>query len=126
MIQVAGISFAILLCSIVLKNYNRNISVLLSVAGTIILIFVVADKIDIVISNINELSSGISGSLDYIKMMLKVLGIILIAQIMSDICRDNGESAIASTVEICAKIIVISLILPLFETILSLVIGLLK
>ena len=58
--------------------------------------------------------------------MLKALGIALITQFVSDTCRDNGENALASITETVAKIAVIVMLLPLFETVFDIVSGLLK
>jgi stage III sporulation protein AD len=126
MIKVAGIALCILFSSLLIKSYNKAFATILSISGAILLFLTVSDKIGDVISVLNDLSSSVSISISYIKLMIKVLGITLIAQFVSDVCRDNGENAIASITEISAKIIVISLVLPLFESVIEIVTGLVK
>lgn len=62
----------------------------------------------------------------FVKLMLKVLGITIIAEISSSMCRDYGNSSLASSIEFGAKVVVITLIFPLFKTIISIVNGLVK
>ncbi len=126
MIKIVGISFCVLMCALLLKNYNRTFSAILSIAGGSILFLAVSDKINDIVSAIIDVSSSVSSTAPYIKLMLKVLGITLITQFVSDVCRDNGESAMASITETASKIVVISIILPLFETVISIVSGLVK
>lgn len=126
MIQIVGVSITILLLSIILKNYNKSFAIILSVVGAIILFVFVSDKVSSLVDSIYQISENVSGIYEYIKLMLKVLGIVLITQFVSDLCRDNGENALASMIETSAKIIVVTLVLPLFETVISFVLGLLK
>lgn len=126
MIKALGIAMCVLLCSLFVKNYNKAVSVMLSVFGAIAIFILVSDKIADVISSLTHLSENISATYEYIKLMVKVLGITLISQFVSDICKDSGEITLSSIVLLSAKIVVISMILPLFETIINIVIGLVE
>lgn len=125
-IKCIGISICVLFCSLLLKNYNRTFAVIVSVAGSSILFLLVSHQLSEIISKISQISSSIHSTAPYIKLMLKVLGITLVTQFVGDVCRDNGENALASMTEAVAKILVVSIVLPLFETIISIVSGLVK
>ena len=56
--------------------------------------------------------------------MFKTLGICFLAQFAADSCRDAGESALASKVELAGKISILVLSLPLFEDIAQTALGL--
>lgn len=126
MIKIVGISFVVLLCTIALKKYNFTYAVLLSICGAIILFFSISDKISELIDELKNISSSITGVTSYVALMLKVLSIILIGEFASEICRDNGENAISSVIETGTKIIIITMVMPLFTSILSIVTGLLE
>lgn len=126
MIQIVGISFAVVFCTLIVKQYNSNIAVVISLLGAIIVFLLLSDKVSSIFDSLVNLSSNISFAYSYIKLMIKVLGIILVSQLVSDICRDYGDSAMSSMVEISARIIVITMVLPLFENVISTVTGLLK
>ena len=59
----------------------------------------------------------------YIEILLKSLGICFITQIASESCRDAGESAIASKIELAGKLMLVVLALPMFEEIVSIALG---
>ena len=46
----------------------------------------------------------------------------MIAQLLSDLCRDNGENTLANQTELSAKIIILVTALPLFTTIMDIMI----
>ena len=126
MLKLVGISLSVLFCALLIKDRNRSFAVLLSLSGSIILLTAVATELSEIVGKISDFTrdSKLSGA--YIKLMLKALGITVLTQFVSDICRDNGENALASITETVSKIAVIAMVLPLFESIFSIVSGLLK
>ena len=126
MIKFIGISICILFCSLLLKEYNRHFAILLSIAGSAILFLTAVSELKSIVETVLSFSDVSSSALGYSRLMLKILGITLITQIVCDICRDNGENALASMTAAIAKIVVVSLVLPLFETVISIVGGLVK
>jgi len=126
MMQIIGLSICGLLLTILLRDYNKTISVVVMMATAAIIFFLIADGVSEVFRFISKISSGADSAAEYIKLMMKVLGITLIAQFTSDMCRDAGENTLASQTETAAKIIVILMVLPLFETVLNIITGLLE
>jgi stage III sporulation protein AD len=126
MIKLVGIAISVLFCSLLLKDKNRTFAIIISVAGGCMLFLIVSSELSDIVSSISDICSSMDSTAAYIKLMLKVLGITLITQFVSDVCRDNGENALASMTETAAKIIVVSIILPLFETVITIVSGLVK
>ena len=115
MIKVVGIVLTALIINIVLKNYSKEFTFLINIVCTIG-----------IVDRLTSISNEISVLLPYIKIMLKILGISMIAQLLSDLCRDNGENTLANQTELSAKIIILVTALPLFTTIMDIMIGMLK
>ncbi len=126
MAKVLGIAFCVLMCSLVLKEHNKSFALILSVAGGILSFFTVSNKISELFSSLMSLSQTVPSGVVYVKLMLKVLCIVIITQFTVDICRDNGENALASLTEMSAKVFALSLLMPLLETVISMVVGLVK
>ena len=126
MIKFIGISMCVLFCSLLLKETNRQLAVILSIVGSSILFLTAASELSQIIKSVLSFSEVSSSVLNYSKLMLKILGITLIARIVCDICRDNGENALASVTGLVAKILIASIVLPLFETVIKIVGGLVK
>ena len=126
MIKLSGVAVCVLFCCVLVRDKNRAVASVLSVAGVIILLIGAAGELGRLISGLSELSDYYTGSREYIKLMVKVLGITLLSGLIGDICRDNGETALASAAETGAKVIVAVMLLPLFETVIEIVTGLVK
>ena len=126
MIKLLGTALCVLFCSALLKDRNRVFALILSVTGAVMLLIGVTGELSAIKDRLINIASPYNESLVYLKLMLKVLAITLITQGVSDICRDNGESALAGITEFSAKVTVAVLVLPLFETVIGLVGGIVK
>lgn len=126
MIKLAGFIIISLLLIIFLKEAKREFAMVLTLGCAIVLFATVADDFINILHNVYNLSSGLKNINAYISLMIKILGISLVAQFVVDLCRDAGENALASQTEIASKIIILIMTMPLFETVLNIVTGLLK
>lgn len=126
MIKFVGIVLTALIINIVLKNYSKEFTFLINIVCTIIIFTLISKDLKGIVDRLTSISNEISVLLPYIKIMLKILGISMIAQLLSDLCRDNGENTLANQTELSAKIIILVTALPLFTTIMDIMIGMLK
>lgn len=126
MIKVFGICICVLICTLIVKQYNRPMAVTISLAGVCVSILVMLDKVSGIIKSVKNMVLEISSSQEYITIMLKVLCIVLVTQIVSNLCRDNNENTLSTVTEISAKVVIIVIIMPMFEVIVSILNGLVK
>ena len=59
-------------------------------------------------------------------LLIKVTGISILTEFAVSICKDMGESAIASKIDLGGKILIVSLSIPIISAVLSGLIGLLE
>lgn len=126
MIKLVGIAVVALILTTLLKKINPIFSIFITVCASVIILVMISNDISSVLSIFNEIINKINNDNTYIKALLKMLGISLLSQFVVNICNDCGESALASQVELASKIIIIITVLPIFETIINIVTGLLK
>lgn len=126
MTAIIGISISALILAVFIKDHNKTASLVIMLAAAVLIFLRIISGVSEIFSSITEISSGVEATAGYIKLMLKVLGIVLITQFIADLCRDSGENALAGQTETAAKIIVITMILPLFESVVGIISGLLQ
>lgn len=126
MIKIAGIIIVSLILIIFIRDAKKEFSIFLSLAVGIVIFLSVAENLFSIVETIKDISreNGVISS--YISLMIKILGIALLGQFVIDLCRDSGENALATQTEIATKIVIISMILPLINTVINIVTGLLK
>ena len=123
-IAVAGIAIIAAIFAAMLKRYHQEYSIILSIAAGVIILFEIFANISPAIKQIDTLLSSAGLTSEYTAILFKALGVCFLAQFAADSCRDAGESALASKVELAGKIAIVILSLPLFESIANTAVGL--
>lgn len=126
MLQIIGISLATLICYVVLREKSPQFALVVSLAGVCIVLGIGMHQLKELSKELGEVISEIPTTVTYVKLMIKALLIVILTQITTDICRENGQGALSTIIEITAKIIIISMVIPLLKTILTLILGLIK
>lgn len=83
------------------------------------------ESIKEIIGFINRISDGTSYNNRLIELLLKITGISILVQYAVSLCKDSGESSIASKIDLGGKVIIISLSIPVISTSLSMLLELL-
>lgn len=126
MIKIAGFILISLLLITLLKDTKKEFALILAVGSGIILFAAVAGDLYEIIESLKDISSKAGDVSVYLSLMLKILAVTLVAQFVVDLCRDAGENALASQAETASKILILIMIMPLFETVINIITGLLK
>ncbi len=91
-------------------------------AGALILTLIFS-KISGIIDLLSNLAGKISIHQEFISLLIKITGIAILTEFAVSICKDCGETAIASKVDMGGKVIIVSMSIPiiagLLETILK-------
>lgn len=121
---VAGIALCAAVIAAMLRRYHQEYAILVSIAAGIVILTAVLAAAVPAIRQVNALLTAADIPAQYAVILLKALGICFLAQFAADSCRDAGESALASKLELAGKIAIVILALPLFQKIAQTAVGL--
>ena len=118
---LAGIVVLTLVLSLTLKKDAPVIAFLLVLAAGVVLLLRLGEAAQSTMQRFSALlaQGGITGSL-YLPVC-KALGVAVVVRVMSALCKDAGQSALAAKLEIAGAVLALSLCLPLLEQVLGLV-----
>lgn len=124
-IQVTAICVVGALLALVLKKGSPETALLLTLGAAVAVLLFLADAMGELVAFLQELGerSGISG--DLFVPLYKTVGIALVVKVGSGLCRDAGESALASVVETAGAVCALLVSVPLLRAVLSLLMELL-
>ena len=115
-IAVTGIISALL--AVVLKKDNPVFAVLIGLAGSILIFFMILPRLGAVIDMLRTIGDSLGSGYAYVSVVLRVIGIAYIAEFGSSICADAGESGLASRVELAGKVLILTTSAPIILTLL--------
>jgi len=94
------------------------------VAGIIILVALIPKLVQAV-EVFSQLADRVNLNSMYLSTILKIIAITYIAEFGGQICRDAGQGALATKVELAAKVVIMMLAIPIMAAILDAVVKLL-
>ena len=125
-LQIVGLGLVTAIIIILVKQANApTVAIILSILVGATIFLMMLTKIGSIIDILQQLADRANVNQFYLATILKIIGIAYIAEFGSQMCKDSGESAIASKIEFAAKILVMILAIPIFAAILESIIRLL-
>lgn len=124
-IKIAGIAIVGVMMASLLKSLNKDISIYIILATVIVIFISVVDKIWTAFTFLEDIYDNVTYGKTFLPVILKVLATAYVADFTAQLCRDAGETAIASKVEMAGKVVIFCMALPIFTAILELINSLL-
>ena len=119
--KIVGFGIISVSLIIILKNQKPEMALMCVVTASIIMLLFIVDELTSVIELLNRLIENSSIDINFLKIILKVVGISYIVEFGKNICNDAGESSIANKIEIAGKVIIVSLSIPIITSLLEIV-----
>ncbi|HZJ78836.1 MAG TPA: SpoIIIAC/SpoIIIAD family protein [Clostridia bacterium] len=125
-IKIIAITIITAILALIIKQVKPEYAIFVQLGGiTIIAMFS--------ISYFSELSQtaysiiDVSGiNINFFKLLIKALIISVTAEIAADICRDSDSKALAGNIELAAKIVIISMSVPIIKEVAEIAVGLIN
>ena len=119
--RIVGIGIIAVILCLILKSHRPEMAALVSVSAVAVLFLAVSPYLKSVLSMFIDLSEQTGIEMQYVIIVVKIIGISYIAQIGADICRDAGETAIGTKVELGGKIVITAYSMPIVYKLLEVV-----
>ena len=119
-LKICGIAVLGLVAVVLLRGMRAEYAAFAGIITGILLLFTVLAQFSSVMDLVEEMTEKTGFSL-YFEVILKAMGLGMLAEVTADICRDNGATAIASKVEFGGKMAILSLSLPILRKLIDLI-----
>ena len=120
-IKIIAIALVAVVLIILLKQYKPEFAIYISLITGVLILVLVMDKLTGVINLLQSISSKTSINNNFLNLLIKITGVAFLSEFAVSVCKDSGESAIASKIELGTKIIIISMSIPIISSLLELI-----
>ena len=107
LIKIIGIGLVALVIAIILKQYKPEYAIYVSIIAGAIILGMSMEKLNEIIELLTSLSQKAGTNSYFILLLIKITGIAILTEFAVSICKDAGETAIASKIDFGGKIIII-------------------
>ena len=108
------------------RHYKPEYSLICQLAGVIVLAVYALSSFENILSSFKDLMYSSSLDSSFLEVLLKALGISIVTDIASSICRDSGNNTLANVTDLVGKTIIIGMTLPILKKLADVAIGFIK
>ncbi|MGN0703743.1 MAG: stage III sporulation protein AD [Lentihominibacter sp.] len=124
-LKIAAVALTGVVLASVMKNVNKEIAIYIILATVIILFLSIIDKLWEAFRFLEGIYDNVTYGRSFFPVIIKVLAVAYITDFTAQLCRDSGENAIGSKVELAGKVLIFYLAMPILTAILELISSLL-
>ena len=124
-IKIIGIAFVSVIIIVILKQYRPEFAIYASILAGVLILTLASNTLSGIIDMIKSISSKTNINSQFLMILIKITGIAILTEFAVSVCKDSGESAIASKVDIGGKIIIISMSIPIINALIETVVKVL-
>jgi stage III sporulation protein AD len=124
-IKIVGIGLIALVLIIIVKQYRPEFALYISLIAGVLILYLAIDNLQSVINLLKQICQKSGVNSKFLGILLKMTGIAFLAEFAISICKDAGEAAIASKVELGSKAIIISMSIPIIYNLLEVILKIL-
>ena len=124
-IKIVGIGLIAVVLIIIVKQYRPEFALYISLIAGVLILCLAIDNLQSVINLLKQICQKSGVNSKFLGILLKMTGIAFLAEFAISICKDAGEAAIASKVELGSKAIIISMSIPIIYNLLEVILKIL-
>lgn len=125
LVKLFGIGITGAVCALLLKQHKPELAIVVSIATAVTLFLLLAGQLTYIFQVVQTFVDRLGIESQYIIAVVRIIGVSYLTQLGADLCRDAGQAAIGTKLEIAGKVIVVVLSVPILTALMNLLMGLL-
>lgn len=122
---ILGLVLVVTILLIIIRKERPEMAILLAIAAAGLILSALLKSISGVVTVFETLALKSQFNLEYLKLIIKIVGIAYLAGFAAQICKDAGEGSMAAKIELAGKIFILSLGIPIMVGLLDLILKIL-
>lgn len=116
LLPIIGIALCGAVLALLLRRYHPEFAMAVSIVACVLLFLFAARHFLKFKEALDSIAERCGISMTLMTLLYKVVGTAYLGQFSAALCRDAGESALASALEFCTKITILLMSLPLLTS----------
>ena len=125
MLRTALLGILTIVIAMAMKQGKAEFSTFVSFTGSLLIGWIAVSLLDGITGSFERLEKLLSIDMEYISLLMKMIGVTYLSEFASSLCRDAGYSAVAGQIELVGKLTILTIgmpiVLALFELMVAMV-----
>ncbi|MBO5059759.1 MAG: stage III sporulation protein AD [Clostridia bacterium] len=121
--KIIGIGIIGIFLAVTVRSYRPELGIGVAIAVGIAIFMMTVPIFAELLSGVYALCENSPISTEYLKIIIKIIGIAYITQFSAELAKDAGEGAVAKKLEFAGKASVLVLMMPIVQNLLDVIID---
>ncbi len=121
MIKILGVGMTAAMLAVLVKGYKPELAMQISLAAAALIFIMAVPYLRSTVAMFRDIAAQVGIDSRFIGIVVKIIGIAYLAQFGAELCKDAGEGAVASKIELAGKLIIMTMSMPIMYKLLALV-----
>ena len=123
MLKTALLGILTIMIAMAMKQGRAEFATFVSFTGSILIAWIAVRLLEGITGSFVRLEKLLSVDMEYITLLLKMMGVTYLSEFSSSPCRDAGYSAVAGQIELVGKLTILTIGMPIVLTLLELMVA---
>lgn len=124
-IKIIGIAILTTFAVVILRQQKPEVAAVVGIAGSVVILFMFVNLLSGVIGSFIGIVNRTGIGSELFSSVLKIIGVGYITEFACGVCADSGMNSLADKVALAGKVTILILALPIINSIIDIVVGIL-
>ncbi len=120
-LRILGIGIIAAVLSLLIKQHRPELAIAIPILGGAAIFLCSIPYLRAVVEMFGKLAEQAGLRNQYLRLILKMIGVAYLCQFSAELCRDAGEASIAGKIELGGKLLILVLSMPVVYQLLGLI-----
>ncbi len=113
MLKTALLGILTILIAMAMRQGKAEYATFVSFTGSILIAWIAVQLLDGITGSLERLERLLHLDMEYVALLLKMIGVTYLSEFASSLCRDAGYSAVAGQIELVGKLTILTIGMPI-------------
>lgn len=113
MLKTALLGIVTVIVAMAMRQGKAEYATFVSLTGSILIAWIAIRLLDGITGSMERLEKLLHLDMEYVALLLKMIGVTYLSEFASSLCRDAGYSAVAGQIELVGKLTILTIGMPI-------------
>jgi len=113
MLKTALLGILTIIIAMAMRQGKAEYATFVSLTGSILIAWIAVRLLDGITGSLERLERLLNLDMEYVALLMKMIGVTYLSEFASSLCRDAGYSAVAGQIELVGKLTILTIGMPI-------------
>ncbi len=125
-LKIASTAVILTILCLIVKQYKPEYAIIMQLGSFCAIAFLLISSLNELIGMTQEIIEMSDIDIGFFSLLIKALGVAIVAQVATEICNDSNNKTLAFGVDLAGRVIILSMCIPMIKAVAQIAIKIIK